>query len=63
MTHIYVNKLSIIGSDNGLSPARRQAIIWTNAGILLIWPLKINLSESLIEIYIFIQKNAFENLV
>ena len=25
-----------IGSDNGLSPDRRQAIIWTNADILLI---------------------------
>ena len=25
-----------IGSDNGLSPGRRQAINWTNAGILLI---------------------------
>ena len=24
---------SIIGSDNGLSPGRRQAIIWTNAGL------------------------------
>ena len=35
-THICVDKL--IGSDNGLSPARRQAIIWTNAGILLIGP-------------------------
>ena len=36
VTHICVSKLSIIGSDNGLSPDRRQAIIWTNAGILLI---------------------------
>ena len=36
MTHICVSKLTIIGSDNGLSPGRRQAIIWTNAGILLI---------------------------
>ena len=32
---------------------RRQAIIWTNAGILLICPLEINFSEILIEIYIF----------
>ena len=32
--HICVSKLTIIGSDNGLSPGRRQAIIWTNAGIL-----------------------------
>ena len=27
-----------IGSDSGLSPGRRQSIIWTNAGILLIGP-------------------------
>ena len=36
MTHLYVNELTIIGSDNGYAPDRRQAIIWTNAGILLI---------------------------
>ena len=51
VTHICVCKLTIIGSDNGLSPDRRQAIIWTNAGILLIWPLGTNFSEMLIEIY------------
>ena len=34
--HICVSKLTITGSDNGLSPDQRQAIIWTNAGILLI---------------------------
>ena len=34
VTHICVRKLSIIGSDNGLSPGRHQAIIWTNDGIL-----------------------------
>ena len=49
VTHICVNKLTIIGSDNGLSPGRRQAIIWTNAGILLIGPF----SEILIEIPTF----------
>ena len=38
------------GSDNGLSPGWRQAIIWTNAGILLIGPLGTNFSEILIEI-------------
>ena len=38
VTNICVGKLSIIGSDNGLSPGRRQAIILTNAGILLIGP-------------------------
>ena len=44
------NKLAIIGSDNGLSPDRRQAIIWTNAGILLIGPF---FSEILIGIQTF----------
>ena len=53
VTHTCVGKLTIIGSDNGLSPGRRQAIIWTNAGILLIWPLGTNLSEILIEIDTF----------
>ena len=33
VTHIWVSKLTIIGSDNGLSPDRRQAIIWINSGI------------------------------
>ena len=45
VTHICVVKLTIIGSDNGLSPGRRQAIIWTNAGILIIGPLETNFSE------------------
>ena len=45
--------LTIIGADNGLSPGRRQAIIWTNAGILLIEPLGTNFSEILIRIKIF----------
>ena len=53
MTHIYVSKLTIIGSDNGLSPEQRQAIIWTNAGILLIGPLGTNFSEILIEFQTF----------
>ena len=50
VTHICVSKLTIIGSDNGLSPDRRQAIIWTNDGLLLIGPLGTNFSEILIEI-------------
>ena len=53
VTHIYVSKLACIGLDNGLSPGRRQAIIWTNAGILSIGPLGTNFSDSLIEILIF----------
>ena len=38
VTHICVSKVTIIGSDNGLWPGRRQAIIWTNAAILFIGP-------------------------
>ena len=53
VTHICVSKITIIGSDNGLSPGRRQAIIWTNGGILLIEPLGTNFSETLIAIYTF----------
>ena len=51
VTHIWISKLTIIGSDNGLSPGRRQAITWTNVGILLIGPLGTNFSEMLIEIH------------
>ena len=53
VTYKCVVELAIIGSDNGLSPGRRQAIIWTNAGILLIGPLGTNFSEILIEILLF----------
>ena len=53
VTHICVGELTIIGSDNGLSPGRRQAIIWTNAGILLIESIGTNFSEILIGIKIF----------
>ena len=53
VTHICVSKLTIIGSDNGLSPGRRQAIIWTNAGILLIRTLGTNFSEILGEMHSF----------
>ena len=51
VTHIWVSNLTIIGSDNGLSPGQRQAIIWTNAGMLLIGPLGTNFSEILVEIH------------
>ena len=51
--HICVSKLTIIGSDNGLSPGRRQAIIWANAGILLIRTWGTNFSEILSEIRAF----------
>ena len=45
VTQICVSKLTIIGSDDGLSIGRRQAIIWTNAGILLIRTFSEILSE------------------
>ena len=56
---LYINslrpscKLTIIASDNGLSPGRHQAIIWNNAGILSIGLLGTNFSEILIEIHKF----------
>ena len=52
-THICVSNSTLIASDNGLSPGRCQAIIWTSAGILSIGPLAINCSEILIKIQIF----------
>ena len=58
VTHICVSNLTIIGSDHGLSPGRRQAIIWTNAGILLIRSLGTNFSEVLFEMYIFSLKKC-----
>ena len=53
MTHICASKLTMVDSDNGMSPGRRQAIIWTNDGILLIGQVGTDLSEILIEIYTF----------
>ena len=59
--HMYVSKLTISGSDNGLSSSQRQAIIWTNAGILLIRPLGKNLNEFVIEIHTFSFKKIHLN--
>ena len=63
VTHIYLGKLTIIGSDNDLSPDRHQAITWTNGGIMLIGPsgkisIKFNQNATT-----FIQENAFENVI
>ena len=65
VTHICVGELTIIVSDNGLSPGQRQAIIWTNAGILLIGPYwwtkfqwNFNRNSN-----IFIHENEFESVV
>ena len=44
-----------IGSDNGLSPGRHQAIYWTNAGILLMG----HLGNSNRKSYFFLQENPF----
>ena len=44
-TCICISTLANIGSDNGLSLDRRQAIIWTSGGILLIRTLETNFSE------------------
>ena len=49
-TYICVSKIIIIGSDYGLSPGQHQAIIKTNAGILLTGPLGTNFSDILIRI-------------
>ena len=64
VTHICVGRLAIIGSDNGLSPEWRQAIMWTNAGILLFVPLGTNFGEKFNRnSNIFIEENTFENVV
>ena len=57
MRHICVSRLTITGSDNGLSPGRRQAIIvnWT-----LRKKLQWNFDQ---KCNIFIHKNAFESIV
>ena len=52
VTHTCLSNL-INGSDNGLAPDWRQAIIWTNVRILLIGPLRTNFSEILIKIHTF----------
>ena len=48
--HICISKLTIIASDNVLSPGRHQA---TNGGILWIGPLGTKFSRTLIEIHEF----------
>ena len=62
VTHICVSELTIIGSDNGLSPGRCQAIIWTNDDILLIGPLGTNFNEILFGIQTFLFNKKKNNL-
>ena len=53
VAHICVNKLFMIGSDNGWMPGQCVAIICTNAEILLIRSLGTNFNEILSEIHTF----------
>ena len=62
VTNICVSKLTIIGSDNCLSPGRRQAIIWTNDEILLIGTSEANFNETVIKIHIFSSKKTHLNV-
>ena len=55
--HIYY--LYTIGSDNGWSPDRRHAIIWTNAGMLLIGPSGANFIEIFIGVHSFSFKKIY----
>ena len=63
VTHIRVSKLTIIDSDHGLSPGLRQAIIWTNAGILLIRTSGTNFSEISSEIHTFSFKKMYSKML
>ena len=62
MTHISVSELTIIGSDNGLSPGQREVIIWNNAGLLLIEPLGTNVSDISMGIRTFSFKKMHLNM-
>ena len=57
--HIGVGNLAITDSDNSLSPSWCQAIIWTNAGVLLIWHIGTNFSEISIKIHAFSFKKMY----
>ena len=63
VTHIRVSTRTIIGSNNSLSSGRRQAIIWTNAGILLIGPWGKNYSEISIKIDMVSSKRKCSHFV
>ena len=59
MTHKCVGSLTTIVSDNGLSPGKRVAIIWTNAGMLSMRHLETNWNFNRNYSYIVIQENTF----
>ena len=62
VTHICLSELTIIASNNGLSPGWRQAIIWNNDGLLLIEPLGTNFCEISIRIQTFSFKKMHLNM-
>ena len=62
VTHICINNLTIIGSDNGLSPGRCQVIIWTNDEMFSIQTLGKNFNEILIKFHIFSLKKMHLNM-
>ena len=51
VAQICVGYITIIGSENGVSPGRRQAIVWSSAVILLIGPLGTSCSDIVVEIH------------
>ena len=57
--HLCISNVTIIGTDNGLSPVRRQAIIGTKTGILVIGPLGTNVRENWFEIRTFSFKKIY----
>ena len=62
--HICASESVSIGSDNGLSSIRRQAIIYTIVGLYSIGPSGTNISEFLYQnTKLFIHENASENIV
>ena len=64
VTHIYASlRYATISSYNGLSPDQRQAIIWTNAGMLLTGPSGTNFWKFIRNYNIFIQENMFGSVI
>ena len=51
-----------ISSENVLSPIQRQAIMWTNAGVLSIGPCELQWNSNQ-NTKFFIPENAFENMI
>ena len=64
MTHICVNNLTIIGSDNGLSPGRAPSHCLNYCWNIVNWTLKNEFQWNCNQnSNIFIQENAFEHVV